>query len=56
MKRLTLLAILLFCCGGKSVCQKRVRPKAAKILRNNLAVTKKHLARISEQYMENKIE
>ena len=40
LKSLTLLAILLFFYGGKSVCQKPVRPKPAKILRNKLVVTK----------------
>ena len=51
LKSLTLLAILLFFYGGKSVCQKPVRPKPAKILRNNLVVTKNnHLGLVSNTW------
>ena len=34
LMQLALLAIFLFCYGGKSVYQKPVRPKAAKMLGN----------------------
>ena len=36
---LTLLAILLFCYGGESVCENPIDPKITKILRNNLVVS-----------------
>ena len=58
LKSLTLLAIVLFCYGGKSVCQEPVRPKPAKILRlkKQPCRYKKQLPRISKQYMDKKIE
>ena len=39
LKRLTLLAILLFCYGGESVCEKPIRPKTIEVLRSNLVVS-----------------
>ena len=36
---LTLLAILLFCYGGKSVCENPIHSKITETLRNNLVVS-----------------